>query len=81
MVGAAGTCQPAAAARRSQAYDAGRGAPAATAPPRHSPSAARVRGRRAMVEELGVRQVWEEVQAILYSLPERSCVSYESYFL
>ena len=37
-------------------YDAGRGTPAATARPRHSPSAARVRGRRAMAEEVGIRQ-------------------------
>ena len=60
MVGSIGTCQPAAAARRSQArrrarpaYDAG-----VHLRPRHgpanSPSAARVRGRRAMAENRAV---------------------------
>eukprot|EP00964_Phaeocystis_antarctica_P014203 scaffold7820_cov51-Phaeocystis_antarctica.AAC.2 len=61
-VGSAGTCQPAAAARRSQArrrarpaYDAGvhlRPGPG----PANRPSAARIRGRRTMAEEVGVRQ-------------------------
>ena len=56
MVGSAGTCQPAAAARRSQArrrarpaYDAGVRLPACLRPrlgPANSPSAVRVRGRR-----------------------------------
>jgi hypothetical protein len=62
MVGSAGTCQPAAAARRSQArrrarpaYDAGVHLRPRLGPA-NSPSAARVRGRRAMAEEVAVRQ-------------------------
>ena len=62
MVGSAGTCQPAAAARRSQARRRARPAYDARVHlrprlgPANSPSAARVRGRRTMAEEVGVRQ-------------------------
>ena len=60
MVGSAGTCQSAAAARRSQArrrprpaYDAGVHLRPRLGPA-NSPSAARVRGRRAMAEGWGI---------------------------
>eukprot|EP00964_Phaeocystis_antarctica_P071170 scaffold43380_cov66-Phaeocystis_antarctica.AAC.4 len=63
-VGSAGTCQPAAAARRSRArrrarpaYDAGVHLRPRLGPA-NRPSAARIRGRRTMAEEVGVVGAW-----------------------